>query len=123
MPISALPATPSRADPTTFSVKGDAFMAALPLFRTEANTLETNVNAKEVLINAASLAAQVDAFKGEWDDLTGAAAVPYCVYHSGEYWALLSNLADVTAKEPGVDAEWVRTDTIIIPTLKKLGKL
>lgn len=38
-PITALPVAPNRSQPTTFSVRGDAFLAALDPFRTEVNTL------------------------------------------------------------------------------------
>lgn len=37
--ISALPVTPSRNAPSTFSTRMDAFLAAFPTFRTEANAL------------------------------------------------------------------------------------
>lgn len=39
MSISALPEAPSRAQPSTFADRADAFLAALPTFRTEANAL------------------------------------------------------------------------------------
>lgn len=39
MSISALPAVPSTSSPTTFSADMDAFLAALPVFRTEVNDL------------------------------------------------------------------------------------
>lgn len=45
MAITALPTPPSRNDPTNFSTRGDAFLAALPTFGTEANALATEVNA------------------------------------------------------------------------------
>lgn len=37
MPITPLPTPPSRQDPTTFSARADAFLAALPQFATEMN--------------------------------------------------------------------------------------
>lgn len=43
-----------------------------------------------------------------WSSMTGAASVPLIVEHDSAYWRLDSNLADVTAKEPGVDAEWTK---------------
>lgn len=60
MPITTLPAAPSRAEPSTFSAKGDALLGALDLFVTEANALETNVNAKEVNTNADAIATAAD---------------------------------------------------------------
>lgn len=48
----------------------------------------------------------LQAFKGTWSSLTGALSMPASVYHSNSYWILNTNLADVTAKEPGVDPEW-----------------
>jgi len=57
MPISALPTPPSRQDPTNFNDRADAFLGALPLFQTEANALQTNVNTSEV--NAVNSAAAV----------------------------------------------------------------
>jgi len=57
MPISALPTPPSRQDPTNFNDRADAFLGALPLFQSEANALQTNVNTSEV--NAVNSAAAV----------------------------------------------------------------
>lgn len=59
----------------------------------------------------AQIAAATANFKGEWGDLTGPLAIPASVYHSGSYWQLLNNLADVTLSEPGVSADWIGTDT------------
>jgi hypothetical protein len=47
MPITALPTPPSRNDPANFAQRGDAFMAALPAFVTEANALQQDVNSKQ----------------------------------------------------------------------------
>jgi hypothetical protein len=55
MPISALPTPPSRQDPTNFNDRADAFLGALPLFQSEANTLQTEVNAKEVAANTSAV--------------------------------------------------------------------
>jgi hypothetical protein len=57
MPITALPTPPSRQDPTNFNDRADAFLGALPLFQSEANALQTNVNTSEV--NAVNSAAAV----------------------------------------------------------------
>ena len=115
MPITPFPTPPSRSAPATFSALADAFLAAFPVFVTEANAVEVNVNAKETLVTnyynailAAYNAAIASAnYKGEWSSLTGAAAVPYCVSHLGRFWMLSSNLANVAAKVPGTDAEWL----------------
>lgn len=45
-------------------------------------------------------------FKGAWSALTGALAKPASVFHNGAFWALLNNLADVTASTPGVASDW-----------------
>ena len=111
MAITPLPPAPSRAVPSTFSTLADAFLAALSTFTTEANALQTDVNAKQVIVttqaNAAESAIASANFKGSWSALTGAATVPYCVFHLSRYWQLLSNIADITAKVPGTAAEWV----------------
>lgn len=115
MPITPLPPAPSRAEPTTFADKGDALLAALATFVTEANALETNVNAKEVTVEAdtvtvaaaKAVALAASNFKGAWSAQSGAANVPYSVSHLGKYWQLISNLANVAAKTPGTDAEWL----------------
>lgn len=44
MPITALPAPPTRSDATNFNARADAFLAALPTFASEANTLANEVN-------------------------------------------------------------------------------
>lgn len=57
MPMTALPPAPSRSNPATFADRGDAMMAALPGFVSEANALEANVVAKEAAATAAAAAA------------------------------------------------------------------
>lgn len=63
MPISALPTPPTRQDPANFNARADAFLAALPTFRTEANALEANVDAREAnaIIQANTATAQASA--------------------------------------------------------------
>lgn len=60
MAITALPTPPSRSDPGTFAARGDAFMTALPTFATEANVLQTDVNAKQAAAAVSANAAQAD---------------------------------------------------------------
>lgn len=121
MPIDPLPAVPSRTDPQpTFNAEVAAFFTALAgAFVGQMNAAETNVNAKEAAATAAAAAAAAFAaaaaigssFKGNYSAQVGAAAVPYSVYHLSQYWTLLSNLADVTAKVPGTDPEWAAIPT------------
>ena len=59
MAITALPTPPTRADPATFATRGDAFLAALPTFATEANALAVDVNAKQALATNAAVVAQI----------------------------------------------------------------
>ena len=119
MAITPLPPAPSRAVPSTFSTKADAFLGALPTFVTEANALQTDVNAKQVIASAAAVTAVASEalilatanYKGEWSAQAGAATVPYCVSHLGKYWQLSSNLANVAAKTPGTDSEWIEVNS------------
>lgn len=60
MAITALPTPPSRSDPATFAARGDAFLGALPTFVTEANALQTDVNAKQAAAAVSANAAQAD---------------------------------------------------------------
>lgn len=54
--ITALPTPPSRDDPANFASRGDAFMAALPTFVTQTNTVagEVNTNATNAANSASS---------------------------------------------------------------------
>lgn len=66
MTITALPIPPSRQDPTNFSERADAFMAALPTFATETNATAVDVDADAVsaaasAVNAAASAAGANA--------------------------------------------------------------
>lgn len=110
MTITALPTPPSRTRPSTFAAEGDAFLAALPTFQSEVNATAATMSLDAVSTaedrEACELTAQTANFKGNWSDLTGALTIPSSVLHSGSYWMLVSNLADVTLKEPGVDPEW-----------------
>lgn len=120
--VSALPAVPSRGVPSTFSALFEAFLTALKnTFVTEVNTVagEVNTNAStasaaaSTATTAASTASSASAlavaaanFKGAWSGLSGALNTPASVAHGGRLWMLLSSVADVTAKTPGVASEW-----------------
>jgi hypothetical protein len=122
--LTAFPTAPDRINdtPSEFSDHVDAYLDAVVAHVTESNTWATQCNtvAGEVNANAAAAAvsetnaaasedvAQSSAnYIGEWSDQVGAATVPTCVSHSNRYWQLTEDLADITAKEPGVDSEWM----------------
>jgi hypothetical protein len=117
MPITAVTPTPipapgqplpNPADLTTWPVR----MAEMHRWMRETLSPGAELIGQQAYTNAlaaqeAALAAYINAnYKGAWSALTGALAVPALVSHSGERWNLLSDLADVTASEPGVDPEW-----------------
>lgn len=84
MPISALPTPPSRQDPTNFNDRADAFLGALPQFQTEANTLQDDVNAKQIA--AASSATNAAA-----SELAAANTAGATIWVSGTTYAIGAN--------------------------------
>lgn len=88
------------------------YQEGLPLDWSDMNFNLRQMQAKYLdSANSAAIAIAAANFKGNWSALTGALAVPSAVYHSSKFWLLLSNLADVTASEPGVDADWLEIIT------------
>ena len=61
MAISPLPTPPSRADAANFSDRADAFMAQLPTFANEANSLQADVNSKQATASSAASTATTKA--------------------------------------------------------------
>ena len=61
MAISPLPIPPSRADAANFSDRADAFMAQLPTFANEANSLQADVNSKQATASSAASTATTKA--------------------------------------------------------------
>jgi hypothetical protein len=55
--ISPLPTPPSRDDPANFAARGDAFLASLPTFQSEANDTADDVNADAATAAAAAASA------------------------------------------------------------------
>jgi len=114
--VRTISGTPDRDDPDNFNTESDAFFEDLPGAITDINAVagEMNTVASSVETDAAdaesasavSLAAAN--FQGSWSSQTGAAAIPYSVLHDSKFWMLNTGLADVTAKEPGVDVEWTQ---------------
>ena len=132
-PIDAGPAVPSSAAAeTTFDAAYEAFNAwEKDKLQPQANALAdaTYNNAQEALnaATAASTAATTATaaretavaaanFKGNWSDLTGALNMPACVRHSGRFWVLLANLANVATAQPGASASWAALDAGTVPS-------
>lgn len=126
-PLTPLPLPPTRQDPVNFAARADAFLAALPDFQVELNTLASELdsigsNATQSEINAAQSASDAqDAanvagafanYKGLWSGLTGALNKPASVKHDNKYWFLLNDLPDVTASEPGVSPDWEESNVV-----------
>jgi hypothetical protein len=99
---------PDAGDLDTF----DARAAALFDYLVSTMAPGSNTIAEQAYTNAlaaleAAQAAYINAnFKGAWSGLVGALNMPAMVSHSGQRWNLLNDLADVTASEPGVSADW-----------------
>ncbi|OJW83806.1 MAG: hypothetical protein BGO66_17575 [Alicycliphilus sp. 69-12] len=73
-------------------------------------TYQNALAAKEYATAAAASASSagiLSNFKGRWDSLTGALAMPATVLENGAYWMLLQDLPDVAAVRPGTNpAVW-----------------
>lgn len=96
---------------SVFSTNTGNLLTWWPTSVPEMNTLATFVNDQaESAASSANLADSVVTaanFKGEWSSLTGALTVPSTVYHSGTYWQLLDDVADVTLSEPTtINTDW-----------------
>lgn len=61
MAITALPTPPNRSDPINFAARGDALLSALPVFVTDANALQVDVNAKQQATTDAAIAGALSA--------------------------------------------------------------
>lgn len=131
-PVDPLPTAPDPNDRATFDSRAYPFQQALSgAYRSQMNALAENVktnaddaagSAGTASTAAASATAARDTafaaanFKGNWSDLTGGLVMPACVRHSGRFWVLLANLADVTAAVPGVSASWAALDAGTVPS-------
>ena len=139
MAITPLPPAPQPGDsPQDFNTKAFALVDSLDTFVTEANQLASDVNddaeaaalsagqsanSADESANSAAISQSSANFKGVWSELSGAANVPYSVFHDGRFWMLLRNIANVSASEPGDTLDWqeivtqeiVRTPVAIEP--------
>jgi hypothetical protein len=131
-PVDALPVAPDPNDRSTFDARAYPYQVALSgRYREQINAIAVNVSANATdaatsataaasasvsASQAASVAASAANFKGNWSDLTGALIMPACVRHSGRFWVLLANLANVTTAAPGVSASWAALDVGTVPS-------
>ncbi len=125
MPIEPVPIpaihepVPTSQNPADFDHNADQTMASLPpaVAGVNAAAQVTYLNAQEVKVNADQVSANTAIalaaanFKGLWAAQAGAAAPPFSVKHSGRYWLLLSPIANIATKEPGVAPEWEQIET------------
>lgn len=110
MSITALPTPPQRSDgPDTFANNGDTFIAALPVFVTEANALASQVSIDAAAVAAVAPGAIAAAqFQGEYS-ASVTYAVGQSVSYGGDTWyAKTINLA-VT---PATGAYWQKIQSI-----------
>lgn len=127
--VSIALTAPNTAEPETFNDDADQWAADLIPWTAEVNALANGANdtaaqvdadkiasaasaaasatsAANALVSENAAAASAD-FKGLWSSLTGALNKPATVSHNGSFWALLNNLADVTASTPSLaNADW-----------------
>jgi microcystin-dependent protein len=109
IPEPGLP-LPDRADRSTFADRmEEQFRWQRENLAPGAETLaqQTYENASEA-VSAATGALAASNYKGQWSALSGALAIPASVYHSGQFWALLQTVPDVTAVTPGVSPVWAQ---------------
>ena len=76
-----------------------------------------------IAIAQADAARTIANFVGLWSTLTGPLNKPATVYHNGLYYALLNNLANVAASEPGVSSDWVASGGVQIIAYADRGTL
>ncbi|WP_339883634.1 hypothetical protein [Vreelandella maris] len=62
--------------------------------------------------NTAAIVASTANFQGAWIDLSGPYVAGISTYHSGKYWRLLNDVADITLTEPGTSADWASTTAL-----------
>ena len=113
--LTPAPASPNKANRATYdalSIGFDDYIRVSLVPQTQAavnsaynNAVESNTSAINAAASATSAVAAAN-FKGNWSALTGALNMPASVAHNGNFWALNTNLANVTTATPGVSASW-----------------
>ena len=113
--ILDMPESPQRGDRQNFAAKADPWMIAIEGLPPNFNGMKDQFNAAiaafnqdvRVVTGAAATAMAGSNFRGKWPDLTGSAALPYSCLHTGKYWMLLTDIADIALSEPGpVNTDW-----------------
>jgi hypothetical protein len=106
--ITALPDAPSRADDSaTFTTKADAFVAALPTFGNEANTVATFCETQaETAEEAASVVSGLSQYQGLWDSGENY-VLGDTVKYDGQFW--IANQANNNST-PTEGADWAKAN-------------
>lgn len=139
--VPAVPVpVPQRSDRKNFAVRGDQVLGWMPsgvagintnigyvkdsldYVQQESERAQLALDAAEYQVALAQGYAQqamfTAHFKGQWAALAGALATPACVAHGGLFWALVRDLANVAASEPGGSAN---TDWVVLPGVAEIG--
>lgn len=89
------------------------------------STQQADISAQQALAarDQADAARSIANFVGDWSSLTGPLNKPATVRHKGSVYALLNNLADVTASEPGVTADWADSGAIKVFDYESRGAM
>ena len=98
---SATTATAQASTATTKAGEAATSATSAASAATSASTSATTATAQ------ADAARSIANFAGVWGTLTGALSKPATVFHAGLFYALVNNLANVAASEPGLTADWV----------------
>lgn len=126
MAITALPTAPTRADPTNFSARSDAFLTALPTFATEANALQADVNAQQVLAATQVTLATVQATNAAVSATAAAASSTASIWVSGTTYAIgnvrfspinFQNYRRKTAGAGTIDPSTDSTNWVLLATI------
>lgn len=86
-----------------FDIASDNLFSWLEALPTELGVWADQVNATGIDGNLAVTVLAAANFKGVWSAQSGAATVPYAVFHEGLFWVLLNDVTNVAASEPAPD--------------------
>lgn len=124
-PAPTVPVYPALGSPS-FNEDAYAYGSAMPGVSAALGDLAENVainaqighdnsvtaaQAAQLAQDARDAASGAANFKGLWSMLGGPLNKPASVKHNNRIWLLLNNLADVSASEPGVSADWTSGDS------------